>query len=1162
MRGTFRPLKNSVAGVTLFAVALGGLLSVEVFHAAQAAADPGPVLQRPTGAVTADALPTVQIDGVVWAQQIVGDTVYAGGEFKNARPAGAAPGTNLTPRSNMLAYNIRTGTLITSFAPAMNAQVKALAVSPDGQRLYVGGSFTTAAGTSRERLAAFDTATGALITSFAPVVNYTMNSIAVSNTTVYVGGAFSDVGGTSRARLAAFSPVNGALLTWAPTADSAVNAVLLTPDKSRLIVAGSFGRINGSTATGLGAVDAATGALLPWAANTVVRNYGPSAAMLSLSTDGTSIFSTGYWYGGTGNFEGVVAADPNTSAVKWLADCHGDTYGATPMNGVVYAVSHWHHCSNIGGFPDTNPRRAWYRANAVTAAATGTVARNSQGGYADYYGRPAPSIVNWFPETAVGTYTGQSQAGWSTTSNSEFLLQGGEFPTVNGVAQQGLVRYAVGSLAPRKQGPRVVGWAMNPAVLALSNRSVRIKWQANWDRDDQVLAYEVTRSGTAGPIYSTTRTSQFWNRPAMSYTDDNLVAGQTYKYRISATDPDGNRVQSDYVTVTVPATVQPYAVGVLKDGASSYWRMNGTGTYADYVGSTDLTATAGVTANAAGAIKNDTDGAATFNGSTGGAATTAAVPGPNTFTAEAWFRTTSTSGGKIVGFGNASSGLSGSYDRHVYLDGTGRLNFGVNNGSTSTVRSPATYNDGQWHQVTAQLSSAGMVLYVNGLRVGANAAVTAGQAYSGFWRVGGDNLNNWPNKPSSNYLNGTIDEVALYPTALTADQVQARHAAASAGGPAPNAVPVAAFTSGCTNGACTFDSSASGDADGTIAGHSWTFGDTSTSNQASPTHRYTTSGIYPVKLVVTDDRGATATVTRSVTVTGAESNQPPEAAFTASTSGLTATFDATTSTDPDGAVSTYAWSFGDGATGTSRTATRAYAGPGTFAVTLAVTDEDGATASITKNILVAPGAVVRDAFLRTVTNWGTADQGGAWTLSGSTFSTNGSTGDIKLATPGAGAGATLASVAQRDVSVVADVKLSSIATGGGTSTTFLTRKVGASDYRMTLKQLPAGAIRLNLSRVVGGTTTSMGDVTVSGVTYAAGDSIRLRFTTIGSATTALSGKVWKVGTEEPTTAQISATDSTASLQVAGGFGIHTYLSASSTTVPVTVSLDNLLLTAS
>src|SRR6188768_2518138 len=79
-----------------------------------AAADPAPVVQ-PAAAVTADRLPTVQVDGVVWSQAVVGNTVYAGGSFNNARPAGAAAGTSLTTRHNLLAYDITTGNLVTSF---------------------------------------------------------------------------------------------------------------------------------------------------------------------------------------------------------------------------------------------------------------------------------------------------------------------------------------------------------------------------------------------------------------------------------------------------------------------------------------------------------------------------------------------------------------------------------------------------------------------------------------------------------------------------------------------------------------------------------------------------------------------------------------------------------------------------------------------------------------------------------------------------------------------------------------------------------------------------------------------------------------------------------------------------------------------------------------
>ena len=256
----------------------------------------------------------------------------------------------------------------------------------------------------------------------------------------------------------------------------------------------------------------------------------------------------------------------------------------------------------------------------------------------------------------------------------------------------------------------------------------------------------------------------------MSFTDTGLTPGQTYRYRLRAIDSNGNAVLSDFVSITMPTSVDPYVTAVIDDNASNYWRLNSSGTtQLDYAGSLNQT-NAGTTTGT-GALTGDN--ALVFPGTTSGqSGTTSSITGPTTFTAEAWFKTTTTSGGKIVGFGGSSTGNSGSYDRHVYMDNSGRITFGVYPGGVQTVRSANSYNDGQWHHVVASLSSGGMQLYLDGLRVGANASVTSAQEYSGFWRIGGDNLNGWTNIPSSFYFNGSIDEVAIYPTALSGAQIR------------------------------------------------------------------------------------------------------------------------------------------------------------------------------------------------------------------------------------------------------------------------------------------------------------------------------------------------------------------------------------------------------
>ena len=209
-----RPLHSLTARLT--AVTAGVVLALGV--AVPASADTRPSDPAEPATVTADALPTLQVDGVVWQQVIVGDRVYVAGDFTSARPAGAAPGVSTVPRANLLAYDLATGELIADFAPTTNAQVLTLAPSPDGSRLYIGGDFTAVNGATVWRIAAIDARTGALITSFLPKPDAKVRAILPVGDTVYFGGLFGVVGTSTRAHLAAASATDGALLDWAPTA--------------------------------------------------------------------------------------------------------------------------------------------------------------------------------------------------------------------------------------------------------------------------------------------------------------------------------------------------------------------------------------------------------------------------------------------------------------------------------------------------------------------------------------------------------------------------------------------------------------------------------------------------------------------------------------------------------------------------------------------------------------------------------------------------------------------------------------------------------------------------------------------------------------------------------------------------------------------------------
>jgi len=87
---------------------------------------------------------------------------------------------------------------------------------------------------------------------------------------------------------------------------------------------------------------------------------------------------------------------------------------------------------------------------------------------------------------------------------------------------------------------------------------------------------------------------------------------------------------------------------------------------------------------------------------------------------------------------------------------------------------------------------------------------------------------------------------------------------------------------------------------------------------------------------------------------GGGTNSPPVADFTYTTSDLTANF-TDQSDDSDGTIVSWSWAFGDDATSTEQNPSHPYAADGTYTVTLTVTDNDGATDSVSEDVAVSSG---------------------------------------------------------------------------------------------------------------------------------------------------------------------------------------------------------------
>ena len=167
----------------------------------------------------------------------------------------------------------------------------------------------------------------------------------------------------------------------------------------------------------------------------------------------------------------------------------------------------------------------------------------------------------------------------------------------------------------------------------------------------------------------------------------------------------------------------------------------------------------------------------------------------------------------------------------------------------------------------------------------------------------------------------------------------------------PSGPPVASFAASVTSGAAPLALNFQNSSTGTITSYAWTFGDGTTSTVANPAHVYSAVGVYSVALTVTGPGGTnTQTRTNYVTVTAPP---PPVAQFTGApvsgTSPLTVNFTSTST----GNITSYAWTFGDGATSTVASPSHVYSTPGTYTVALTVTGPGGSNTQTRSNYVTA-----------------------------------------------------------------------------------------------------------------------------------------------------------------------------------------------------------------
>jgi PKD repeat protein len=177
----------------------------------------------------------------------------------------------------------------------------------------------------------------------------------------------------------------------------------------------------------------------------------------------------------------------------------------------------------------------------------------------------------------------------------------------------------------------------------------------------------------------------------------------------------------------------------------------------------------------------------------------------------------------------------------------------------------------------------------------------------------------------------------------------------------PNGQPVPAFTMSPTPAnifqSVVFDASNTTDEGvpcGSRCTYSWTFGDGGTGSGQTATHEFRSAGTFAVTLRVVDDRGQSASLTQSITVSP---GQPPVASFVYSPNPPAVSQDiffngAASTAGPGRFLVGYDWDFGSGRQASGVSTVKRYDVAGNYNVTLTVTDDAGQTNTASQTVAV------------------------------------------------------------------------------------------------------------------------------------------------------------------------------------------------------------------
>jgi hypothetical protein len=278
---------------------------------------------------------------------------------------GNFPGLAAQQRRGLAAIDLGTLTLTNWGGMVTGGHVRAMA--SQGNRIYIGGTFTAVNGVPRLRLAAMHLANA--LESWDPGADGEVNAIAATNSRIFIGGAFANAGGVSAANLIAVDPTTDNPV--APALDTSGVVHTLSTGNARVYVGGEFDQLAGGSRSNIGALSALDASLESWAPSTNGPVYAVDPVDSRVYIGG--LFSLVNGVGRT-NLAAVATADASLNlgfAPNLLGSVHGvagatnsvfvggqftavnglTRYGGVTLTRDTGALRTWHGRFEIGDFP-------------------------------------------------------------------------------------------------------------------------------------------------------------------------------------------------------------------------------------------------------------------------------------------------------------------------------------------------------------------------------------------------------------------------------------------------------------------------------------------------------------------------------------------------------------------------------------------------------------------------------------------------------------------------------------------------------------------------------------------------------------------------------------------------------------------------------------------